>query len=230
MQWIDLGNVILAEGSPVVGPPGASVLVDADVGGMLVIAPREGYEDLVMGFTLVDFTTAEQAPGAAGGSATQFTTDWVFRSSFPVFVLNTIRYFGRSLYGLSEGNVRAGQPVALRVPASRGELTVRTPDGRVVDLKPVRPGEFSFTATDALGVYRVEAGGQLVDQFAVNLFDARESDIRLPEHPTLKIGYVDVPGEHGWKPARRELWKLLLLLGLVVLLGEWYIYNRRISL
>jgi hypothetical protein len=39
-----------------------------------------------------------------------------------------------------------------------------------------------------------------------------------------------VQGESIREPARREAWKLLLLLGLGVLLFEWYIYNRRVYL
>jgi hypothetical protein len=37
-------------------------------------------------------------------------------------------------------------------------------------------------------------------------------------------------GRVGQEPARQELWKWLLGAGLVVLLCEWYIYNRRVYL
>jgi hypothetical protein len=39
---------------------------------------------------------------------------------------------------------------------------------------------------------------------------------------------VEVKGENVWKAARKEIWKTVVLIGLAVLLVEWYIYNRRI--
>ena len=44
----------------------------------------------------------------------------------------------------------------------------------------------------------------------------------------VKIGHVEVTGQSHWEPARRELWRILLLAALGVLLLEWYIYNRRV--
>ena len=224
VQWIDMGNVTLSEGTPLTLPPGGSVLVDSDVGPMLAIAPREGFEDLVMGFCLV-----EEAAGD-GKREPQFRTDWPFRASFPVFVLNLLQYLGRGHDALGTESVRPGRPVTLKPPAGRSDLTVRTPTGGHIELAPARPGEFVFTATEELGVYGVYSGDKRVDQFAVNLFDSRESDIRPNLDAILKIGHAEVSADRGWEPARWELWKGLLLLGLAVCVGEWYIYSRRVSL
>jgi hypothetical protein len=62
----------------------------------------------------------------------------------------------------------------------------------------------------------------------VNLFDPVESASRPDPNPTIKVGDVKVKGETGWEPGRREIWKWLVLTGLVVLLVEWYIYIRRV--
>ena len=70
--------------------------------------------------------------------------------------------------------------------------------------------------------------GSLFRRFAVNLFDARESDIRPRAEDELTIGYFEVPGEEGWEPTRREVWKWLLMAGLSVVALEWYIYCRRV--
>jgi hypothetical protein len=39
---------------------------------------------------------------------------------------------------------------------------------------------------------------------------------------------VDEIGSAGWEPARREMWKPLLVAALLVLFCEWYVYNRRV--
>ena len=64
-------------------------------------------------------------------------------------------------------------------------------------------------------------------QFAVNLFDARESNIR-PQN--IKVGDVEIAGESAWEPARIELWKWILIGGLCLLIFEWWIFNRRVYL
>ena len=45
--------------------------------------------------------------------------------------------------------------------------------------------------------YRILSGGKAVRQFAVNLLDPAESDIRPPADPAIKIGYVEIAGKKG---------------------------------
>jgi hypothetical protein len=97
------------------------------------------------------------------------------------------------------------------------------------EIRPIRPGEFSFTLTDHPGVYQVRDGETVVQRFAVNLFDRRESDIRPRAELALKIGHVKVVAQSTWTAARREIWRTLLGLALVVLSLEWYTYWKRIS-
>jgi hypothetical protein len=44
----------------------------------------------------------------------------------------------------------------------------------------------------------------------------------------VKIGYVDVAGKGGTEGTRQELWRPILIAAFFILLGEWYIYNRRV--
>lgn len=220
MQWLDLGNVTIAEGKPLEIPPGGSVLIDTDAGPMFAIAPREGFEDAVMGF-LVALYTLKDAKGGFQG-----VVGWPIKASFPGFILNLLRYLGTRHDALAGGTVRPGQPVELGTAAAEG-VTVRTPTG-----KTVRPGQaagrLSFSETTELGPYAVQSGGATVERFAVNLFQPSESDI--PPRQTIQLGWVQVEGQSAWASVRREIWKLLLLAGLAVLLLEWYIYNRRVYL
>jgi hypothetical protein len=99
---------------------------------------------------------------------------------------------------------------------------------------------FAFHATDQPGIYQVRQGDQVIQRFAVNLFDRAESDVRVrptqdPESQTvrpadIRIGHVDVAAAVGRAPSRQEMWKTLLAAALFVLLLEWYIYNRRVYL
>ncbi|MCH2114484.1 MAG: hypothetical protein MK171_06190 [Pirellulales bacterium] len=98
------------------------------------------------------------------------------------------------------------------------------------------PGQLAFHETGKIGIYEVSDDKSVVKRFSVNLFDRDERDIRLQLGQkvnegvkvvdSLSIGYVDVLAESTTSPVRRELWPTLLLGALVVLVVEWYIYNR----
>jgi hypothetical protein len=105
---------------------------------------------------------------------------------------------------------------------------VRCPSGKTIEVSPAAGGKTVFQATDELGVYRVESAGKPLGQFAVNLADAAESDIRIQEKPSFKIGNVEVSGARQWQSGHVDLWRWLLLIALAISLLEWYIYLRRI--
>ena len=217
MQLIDLGDVRFAEGFSIKPPPGGSTLIDSNIGPLLAIGPREGFEDAVMGagILMVD---------AAGKAAPN--TDWPLRLSFPVFVMNVLEYLGGRQDVLGLGSLPAGQSVALASSKPTERLTVAVPSGRRIELRRGKLNTFNFNDTEDLGIYAVLEDSKPSQRFAVNLFDSAESNIRPREK--IGIGYVDVKAQTTWEGARQELWKPLVAVALVVLLVEWYIYNRRV--
>ena len=230
MQWVDVSEIQWVIAATPLGVPGGGVvLIDSDAGPLLAIAPREGFEDLVLGMTLLEERTR------ADGSRTEYrNSDWPWQPSFATFILNllTDRAGGQDL--TSAGSYRPGMSVGLEAPDSgapgtpgRG-LDVQTPSGSTVQLPPSSSGKLTFTATEELGVYRVLSGGKLVQQFAVNLLDREESNICPPAEPAIKIGDMEVAGKTSWVAGHREIWKELVLAGLVIVLLEWLLYLRRV--
>ncbi|MCR9119955.1 MAG: hypothetical protein NXI22_23710, partial [bacterium] len=59
-------------------------------------------------------------------------------------------------------------------------------------------------------------------------FDSRESDLRPADEITF--GNTDVKAVSRWEPSRFELWRWIILAGLVLLLFEWYVFNKRVYL
>ena len=53
LQWMDLSDVLLLEGTPLNVPSGGTILIDSDAGPMMAIAPRQAFEDAVTGFVIV---------------------------------------------------------------------------------------------------------------------------------------------------------------------------------
>jgi len=218
MQLIDLGNVRFVEGLTLIPPSGSSSLITTSAGTLLAIAPRGTHQDEVLGATLVG--TDEKGERFAN-------TDWPLRISFPVFVLNTLRFLTGSDSAGAVTTVQPGQPVTLLAAAGSGVTTIQMPTGERVEL-PANVERRQFTETGQIGPYRIEETGQLVRHFTVNLFDSAESDIVPREE--VRLGLEDVTGQASWAGGRTELWHWLLCAVLGVLCLEWYIYNRRVYL
>lgn len=233
LNLLELGNVQIADSLLARPPLGGRVLVDSTKGPLLAIAPRDRYEDAVLGFEIM---------GTEPDGSRTFNTDWPRKHSFPGFWLNVLEYFVGG-EGASKTHNRPDRLVEVRVSGaaesgSAQEWEVELPDGTRRKVALDQPGRLAFHETAQLGIYQIREKGQVKKRFAVNLFGREESDIRLRVRQeseaslkvvdSLSIGYVDVAAQSPTAAVRRELWKPLLVGALVVLMIEWYIYNRRV--
>lgn len=218
MRYLDLFSLLIAEGRTLEPPAGGSELLIAEGGPVLAIAPREGFEDLVLGFEVIS-TTAD--------GATAFNTDWQVQRSWPVFVFNVVRYLTGSADLRGRVSHLPGSTVALLTDQRQGKLSVRGPGGQVEFVKPDSTGRVTYLAGDQVGVYEIEDEKRIIDLFSVNLFDRRESSIASAD--AVQFGQVEVNGEQSRSESRREFWRLLLLAMLGVLSLEWWYYGRRLA-
>ncbi|MBA4018534.1 MAG: hypothetical protein C0483_15315 [Pirellula sp.] len=213
---VALGEVLLAEAVPPVGPLGTQTLVESDRGPLASIAPRGAYEDLVLGFSLA---SADGTP----------LTNWplVDGAGFEQFVLNVVQYFGRARSGAAAPSIRPGRPYRFRLEGAASEARVVAPDGTATLVKRADSGDFAYYDASLVGPYGIEVDGRPRQTFCVNLFDAAESQTGLGEQPALKIGEFEIAGKQQWETTRLEGWRPFLLVMLALLLVEWYIYGRR---
>jgi hypothetical protein len=220
-QLVEMSSVKIANGLALDPPPGSTVLIDSVVGNLVAIAPRGGFEDAVIGFSF--FEESE------GGDLSP-NTNWPLRPSFPVFALNALRYLGGVRSALAADSAAPGEAVTLRAPADVERATVVDPQGIEHELRRGSQATFVYTRTDETGVYEVREGdsSEITQRFVVNLFDERESD--LQPATSLELGHEQITGTVGLAPARREVWRWILLAGLGLLVFEWYVYNRRVYL
>jgi hypothetical protein len=159
-----------------------------------------------------------------------FNTNWPVRRSFPVFMMNAVKYLGGIRGSLAAPNISPGAPAILRTAGPAPKVLITSPHGERYEISREQQNTFVFSRTDELGLYEVREGSgqQVAQQFAVNLFDSRESDLTPAEK--IDIGHEEVEAKEGKQVARKETWRWLLMGALGVLLFEWYIYNRRVYL
>jgi hypothetical protein len=226
-QLLTMDNVQILEGTPLDPPPGSTALMGAYVGQgdasefvtIYAIGPRAGYEDAVLGFEII----STDDKGNTGAN-----TDWSIRRSFPVFVLNAVKYLGGVRTGLAMPSVKPGAPATLRALTPVPVITVRSPRGEQFSVPRESQNQYVFTRTDDLGVYEVRegSGDKVAQKLAVNLFDPRESNLVPREN--VNLGGVEVTARTSKAVSRKEMWRWLLLGAIALLVFEWYVYNRRV--
>jgi hypothetical protein len=194
-------------------PPRTPKLMEGDRDLLLMFTLSRGpYTDAVLAFSIID---------DVGG----WNTNWPMLPSFPLFWRNVLYTLGNIRDASAEDNVQPGQVKTLKPGPGINKLQVTPPNnGPATQLDRGTRADFAFGGTDQMGVYSASwANGSR--RFAVNLLDADESN--LQPRPEIRIGAETVAaGTPDKRP--RELWKWLILAALLVVLLEWYIYNKRV--
>lgn len=218
MRFLDLYGLKIVEGRPLEAPRGAVSLITADSGPVLALAPRAGFQDLVMGFDVL----SETDQGIA------FNTDWPVQRSWPVFVYNVLRNLGGAVAAAAAPSHQPGQAVTLRVDNRLDAVRVEMPERRSKQLSVAAAGQVTFSDTERIGAYRVMAPGedQPINRFTINLFDSRESDLQVVD--AIQVGRETIAASAAVVPSRSELWRWLLIGALGMLAVEWFVFNRRV--
>lgn len=205
LRFVNLQGATVARAASVGNTGGLVPIVDADTGPLILAGERSGGRVVQLAFD-------------------PFESDLPMRVAWPVFVLNTVGWLTEQTAGSSDAVLLpAGQPYLRKIPGATGSASVRGPNGS--SSVALSDGLLRIVDTDRVGVYQVQAGG-LDTSFAVNLLSEKES--RIAPLAALNLGgTTEVVAEASVAAGRREIWRPLLALALVLLLVEWFAWNRR---
>lgn len=220
MQYVDMASVRIVEGTTLTPPEGATTLIRSDAGVLMAVAPREAFQDAVLGMAFVKASESGDVPN----------TDWPIKRSFPVFLLNCLEYLGGAVSTSGSKSIQPGEPAILSLASRFDRVKVIEPGLQKHVLERQGAPQLAYNHTDQFGFYRVEPieADRILQLFAVNLFSERESSIAVPAD--IMLGEVQVQAAPAREIVRREYWRWLLALALVVLVIEWVLYTRRVAI
>lgn len=206
LRYVDLEGTLIEKGTKVRARAGARTLVSGSEGPLIVASERGARRALYVAFKSLD-------------------SDWPLRVSFPIFVGNAVRWLTGEGRAAGEGggmNVRAGQVFTVAAPGGAATLTLRGPDGLKAALdagtglvtvrEAVRVGDYTLT------------GPKASTDILANLLDEEESDV-VPR-ATLDLAGKSVAAT-GDVIVLADTWRPLLLLALLVLSIEWWVFVKR---
>ena len=218
MNNVLMNNVLVAEAYSLEGPYGTASLCDAAFGSVIAIGPRNEFEDVVVGFSIVD----EDDTGTVFQN-----TDWPKHTAFPLFWKNAIDYFAKRISGSVVTGRQPGDQISLYLPQSVEQAIVTTPDSTEIPIQKQKSSQTVFARTEQLGVYQVADDDELtLQKFAINLTDSNESNLEVVEK--LQIGHEEFTGTSNEIEVRKEYWQWFVIGAIIVLLIEWIVYNRRV--
>ncbi len=205
LRFVDLQGVTIARAASVGNTAGLVPIVDGDGGPLVLAGERKGGRVMQLAFD-------------------PFQSDLPMRVAWPVMVLNTVGWLTEETAGASDALLLpAGAPYLRKVAGTADSVKVRGPDGALT--ANINDGVLRIVDTDRVGIYRVQGGGLDV-AFAANLLSEKES--RIAPLAALSLGdQTQAVAQAAVVSGRREIWRPLLALALVLLLLEWFAWNRR---
>jgi hypothetical protein len=200
---------------------GAVVLAIGDDGPMIVEAASPDTRCVVVPFDVAEST-------------------WPFDVSFVVFLASATAYLADETgMGASGRQVRPGAVLSDRIPMPADDVEIRLPDGARHAIEPGPDGRVVFGPLTGVGLHEVVWNGHpgandLLDGsrarrlYAANLFDPAESEVGALNRVEL-ASKVAESGTGNESPGSRRLWPWILAGALLVVLLEWFIYNRKVQ-
>ncbi len=145
--------------------------------------------------------------------------DLPFRTAFPILAMNVLGQFTSS-HGELRESLAAGSTAEVALPP--GEFTLKSPDGSV---RKLPGGKTTIGPFDQCGVWSMAPDGAAapIEEFAVNVMNKAESDLR----PQEGVVSVEANAGLGGSFLGRPLWWYLIGSASVLLVLEWYLYQRR---
>jgi len=204
--FLELGDIYIDKAKRMTFPPETKVLVNSDEAPLVALSYVGGARVVTVAFDPME-------------------SRWPLRISYPMFVTNAIDFLSASYQASTARQFSAGDVLVISGEPAGEMVTVKDPGGDKSTLACGEDGTVAFGRTGTAGVYAVETASRTV-LYAANLTNSRESDIAPVRQ--LDAGSRKVAATVAAAPKNREIWRELVLLAFVVLMIEWYIYNRRV--
>ena len=147
-----------------------------------------------------------------------------YNVGFPVMVGNIIRI---ALEQASLSEIRGQQTGLLasqRLTPER-DYSVESPDGSSRDYESNTAGELRGVVAPHVGRYRIKDGAETVSRVGAGLLDTLETSLAAADQ--IQFKEIAVEANAREIETDRPLWPLLATLAFIVLLVEWWFFQRR---
>lgn len=169
-------------------------------------------------------------------------SNWWLEPSFIVFLGQSVRHVTdggpgdarvASRPGVSRGEtLPVGVDSAQLIPPRGDRISVPVDAAGQAIAGPLREvGLYALSWEGAPGPSDTRDGSRSERRFAVNLADASASDVTPRRELVIQAERIGASGlGEGSSRTPRQLWPWLLVAGLLIVMLEWYVYNRKVQI
>ena len=210
LKHVNPSNVYVAQAVEVVPPREARVLAQFNSGPAIVLTQSGAGTYVWVGFDCLK-------------------SNWPFEPSFVLFCYNVMDYLGMQVTDAHAAQLSVGDPILIRglVPNTRAELSAPMRDD--VTVTTDEQGSLRFPGTDRVGTYTVTLAGDVPKNFAVNLLNTDESCV-TPRTDLVLSGQTVSAQATPVGRANHPLWPLGVIMALIFVCIEWWVYNSKMRI
>mgnify|MGYP001119817305 CR=1 FL=1 len=169
-------------------------------------------------------------------------SNWWLEPSFIVFLGQSVRHVTDGGPGDARTASRPGVSRGETLPIGVNSARLAPPTGDQLNVPVDSAGQAIAGPLDEVGLYTLSwtglpgpndrtVGDRSERMFAVNLTSANASDVTPKRDMVIRAERIGASGvAEGVSRSPRSLWPWLIVAGLVILMVEWYVYNRKVQL
>ena len=211
LAFVDFGTVNLRRLRQIRDVDWARPLITAEGGPLLLLGQQAGRRIALLPFDLRE-------------------TDLPLQIAWPILMANLLDWFSPASLIEGSSSLRPGETLSLSPTLNATQLRVDLPDGTQRLIDPDGP-RVIFTDANQPGLYQVTALAAeeplQAQPFAVNLFSTGESSIRPAA--ALDLGGSAASPDAEEQLGLRDYWPWVALAAFLLLLLEWWVYQRRMQ-
>lgn len=213
LRYVDFDPIFVGKARQVQGGDDAEVVLEGSSGPLVLTFIDGGREHV---FTTFDPTTE---------------SNWPYHRGLGVFLFNAVEHLGHHGDAVTRSQLSPGAALVARLPADATGMELVTPDGSTFDLSDQDPARVTWGPVELSGLHElryVRAGtGDEVSWFESVRLPPVESEARAATEVVL--GTQRIESTDAGAVRYRPLWPWAIGMCLLILLIEWWIYNRKIG-
>ncbi len=204
-------NVYVAEWARLTLPGHAVPLVEGEDSTVIAFITDPGHRYIITAFDLLN-------------------SDFLWEPAYMIFLQNAVTFLAGT--GLVESShlVSPGETLSIPVPPGAGEIRITRPNGTWEDIDVAGRHTITYARTHDIGIYKTESDdeAETTGTFAANVLSPVES--LIAPNNKLNIGGVSQAAITGETKVNEPLWPYAAAAALLILLVEWWVYNRRVMI
>jgi hypothetical protein len=157
-------------------------------------------------------------------------SDFFWEPAYLIFLQNAVMYLAGAGLVESDHLISPGDTLTIQVPPGAEKVRITRPDKTWEDLDVGDRHIITYARTYDAGVYkaRFDDSAETAEIFAANILSPNES--LITPNDRLTIGGTPQEALTGETKVNEPLWPWAVAAALLILLLEWWVYNKRVMI